>query len=173
MKKISWLAMALCLALTLSSFLYAHQICPRTAYVNLPQVYDQFLLKKNYERQLIDLNQSTQFMLDSLQSKIEVAIGQYEQQPSEQQQVQIETMQREYFHKQQTIDEDKEKLVEQYEGHIWRQLNQFIRDYSEKENYDYLLGSSGEGTIMGGKASFDLTEEIIVYVNRRFNGAAQ
>ena len=48
--------------------------------------------------------------------------------------------------------------------------NQYIKDYGIQNNYILIFGVSGQGNIMYANDGLDATEEVIEYVNKRYQG---
>lgn len=72
--------------------------------------------------------------------------------------------------KKKSFEEDNEKMVKQYDENIIKQLNQYVKDYGEKNKYQFIYGADGSGNLMYADSTYDLTKKIIEYVNERFNG---
>jgi outer membrane protein len=49
-------------------------------------------------------------------------------------------------------------------------MSQYINDYGKKNNYDLILGADGSGTLMYSKAKYDISEEIIIFINNKYKG---
>jgi outer membrane protein len=48
-------------------------------------------------------------------------------------------------------------------------INKFIQDYGEKNRYDFILGSTNEGSLLKGRKSDDLTERILTELNAEYD----
>ncbi len=64
-------------------------------------------------------------------------------------------------------------LSDQYTAEIWNYINAGIKDYGEMEGYDYILGASGEGSLMYAKESKNITDDVLSFINKRFQGKNQ
>ncbi|WP_044397223.1 OmpH family outer membrane protein [Lacinutrix sp. Hel_I_90] len=53
---------------------------------------------------------------------------------------------------------------------VWQRLNGYINDYGELKKYDIILGTSGNGNIMYSKDEFNITEDIIIFANSKYEG---
>ncbi len=170
-----WLAVGLSMAIAVASLVYATRLSPKTAFVDLTKVYNEFLLKQELEQQLLDLDRSAQYHIDSLEARINVMVEDFGDlsKISKADQEAFQNLQREHAITQQTLKDQKEGMAVEADEKIWRQLNQYVGDFSDKENYDYILGSTGAGNIMGGSDRFNVTDQVIQYVNNRYNGGAK
>jgi outer membrane protein len=63
-----------------------------------------------------------------------------------------------------------EKQKQQYNAEIWKQINQYLEEYGKEKNYDYVLGASGNGNIMFANSTLNVTDEVIQYINKKYNG---
>lgn len=62
-------------------------------------------------------------------------------------------------------DEDSRLM----EGLI-NQLNSFIESYGEENNYEIIMGTAMSGTILYGKEDLDITDELILVINKKYSG---
>ncbi|OGJ94130.1 MAG: hypothetical protein A2350_20800 [Candidatus Raymondbacteria bacterium RifOxyB12_full_50_8] len=47
-------------------------------------------------------------------------------------------------------------------------INSFLKEYGEEEGYDIILGASGNGNIVYGKAKLDITTDVINKLNKKY-----
>jgi len=71
--------------------------------------------------------------------------------------------------KQRQFDKENGELTAVCNDKIWNQVNQFIEDYGKEKQYRFVLGATGEGTIMFGDKHVDVTDETLAYLNNRYN----
>jgi outer membrane protein len=75
------------------------------------------------------------------------------------------------YRKNQTeFQEDNQQLEKKYQEQIWSQLNEYCRQFGEKEKYDLILGANGQGSVMYAKESVDITKDLITYCNEKHKG---
>lgn len=147
----------------------------KLVYVELRKVFSEFEMSKTYDQKMKSVSQSRKAILDSLavNLKAESRMLQTEQVKSG---PKLETFlydKETYIQKQKQFDEDNRAMQETYNGEITKQLNQYIKDYGEKNNYDLILGAEGSGVLMYAKGKLEITDEIIKYVNERYKGAGK
>jgi outer membrane protein len=162
-------------AITLSIFQFATR--PKIAYVNLTKLYNEFELKKQLETQLNVVQQVRQKTLDSLElglnalsRNLKVMDERTDSKTYSLTASEFDTRRQEYMYRQKSFSEDNATLTQQYTGQIWKQLNQYVKDYGEAHGYTYILGGDGSGNIMYSEGKEELTQELIVYTNDRFKG---
>ncbi len=53
---------------------------------------------------------------------------------------------------------------------IWNRLNPYIISYGKKKNYKYIFGANGTGNILYADEQENITADLIIYVNKSYNG---
>lgn len=168
------LAFGLCGALTYY-FISGEQ--DKTVYINNQQLFDEFLLKKELEKEYLSIEKRMTIELDSLKNmisglntelnKLNLEGKLSKDDPKVQQ---FNSLQEFAMNKEEEIKTRAQALITDYDAKIWKQLNQYVKDFSEKEGYDFVLGSKGDGNLMYAKDGNDVTKELIAYANNRYKG---
>ena len=160
--------------------LYQAYTRPKTAYVNLSKLYNEFEMKKQLEQQLTTVQQLRQKTLDSLQLSLQLLSRNLQTLDEKTQKDQYQTKasefdgrRQEYIYKQKAFTDDNNTLTEQYNGQIWKQLNQYVKDYGDAHGYTYIMGGDGTGSMMYANHGEDLTETLVAYTNDRFKGESK
>lgn len=146
---------------------------PKMAFINLQKLYDQFELKKEMEKKLTTVQTARKNTLDSLEFRLNALSDSMKYADSKEQQKirqQFEMQRKEYLYKDKSYTEDNENMVAQYDEQVWGQLNQYITEFGEKNNYTMVLGGDGSGSVMYAQSSLDITEKVASYVNERYKG---
>lgn len=147
----------------------------RVAYVQMESIYNGFELKTQLESKLKETEKARQFILDSLKLQLHQLDLTMQAMPK------VDTsLIRLYNLKQQFLNNQEEQfaldnqaLAEQYTNQIWGQINQYTKDYGSERGYDYILGASGDGTLMYASDTEDITEELNAYINNRYSGSSK
>ena len=159
---------AIALLIVLFSFVQKDE---KIAYVELQKVFQDFEGKIELEKRLQQSEWGAKLYVDSLtlqikqltnldagakaNKKVEDEIVRLKQQ--------IESIEQQAY---QVHTQKSNEFTDQ----IWAQINQYVRDFGEENDYDFILGSEGTGTLMYGKNEKNLTAEITQYINRKYNG---
>lgn len=151
---------------------------PKTAYVELSGIYNDFEMKKEREIQLTKVQQARQAILDSLELQLSVMSrslqGAYDERKVENEQVQAyQGLQQEYLRKKNAFEQENRATVARYEEEIWKQINQYIKDYGKQNDYSYILGADGSGAVMYANEGDNITDEIKRYINERYRGGSK
>jgi hypothetical protein len=59
-------------------------------------------------------------------------------------------------------------LSERYTADIWRAINKSIDAFARDNGYDFIYGATGNGSLMSGNASFNITKEVTDYCNKQY-----
>ena len=58
-----------------------------------------------------------------------------------------------------------DSLMASWTGPIYEQVNEYIKNYSLENGYDYVLGNLGNGNVMYGNPTHNITLEVIDAIN--------
>lgn len=143
----------------------------KTAYVNGAKVFSDFVMTKELNNMLSNTQQSRQQILDSLELQVRTLGIHQNSNPSDDQLLDsLKVAAEQLRFKSERFTEDNQRQLETYNEQIWTQLNQYMGDYREQEGYAYLFGATGSGNLMAANPELDVTEEVLAYVNLRYEG---
>jgi len=141
----------------------------KIGYVNNSFIYDGFKLKKELETKYNNVQLARQNLLDSIKFKIQY-ISLKGKQISEDDRIIINDLQRSYLTKEKEFNRDNQLTADEYSNQIWKQINQFISDYGKENNFDYILGATGQGSIMYSDEKNDISKDVLNYINNKYAG---
>jgi outer membrane protein len=155
-----------------SGIVYVYLKIPKIAYINSSKVFNEFKLKKELEKDLKKLESSRQSLIDSLKLDLNMKFEKVNgsKKVIQQEVDEYKRMQQQFYLKEKQFKDDYEALAGQYTEQVWKQLNQYIKEYGEKNAYDYILGTKGEGEIMYANDREDLTLKVTEYANSKYEG---
>jgi outer membrane protein len=139
-------------------------------YVNISEIYNDFEMKKELEKQLENVQQKRSFFLDSLAVQIKAMIPSVESGNNPGLRLKLEQSQREYMLHQKQFEEDNAGAAQKYQEQIWKQLNQYVTDYGDDRGFDYILGADGTGSVMYARKANNITDDVKQYINSRYKG---
>lgn len=134
----------------------------RIGHIQTATVFASFELKQELEATLKNRQQSRQTLLENL----ELQFRQMETRKISQDS--LAQFWLTYQEKKEAFAQDELADSEAYTQQIWTQLNQYLRDYCEENELEYLLGANGDGSILGASTEKDYTDEVIAFVNRKY-----
>ena len=170
MNKVIGLVLALCLLLSGTALYLVWQNQLKTAYVDLAEVYQSFDYQKQLRQQLLRSDQQAKFLLDSLEEQLQNQLRGVGQTSDAVVEKRLVSLRWEYAQRQEDLLGQQEQLATEFDQQIWKQLDQYLRDFVDREGYDYVIGDRQDGTIIGGRPAYDCTDEFIHYVNQRYAG---
>lgn len=144
---------------------------PKTAYITTSKVYDNFHFKNELETKFEKVKVARSHHLDSIKLRLQLKYKELEGQ--DQQSTEWENfrlMREQYFSKEAEFEKLSAELLQQYNDQIWERLNQYIKEYGEQNGFTYIFGASGEGSLMYALEGENVTDQIIDYVNERYEG---
>lgn len=148
----------------------------KVGYIDLIKVFNEFDYKKQLQQQLEQVATKRQNIMDSLKFEIQML----ERKVQADQKI-IETnpqnplklAREKYRLYADEFSQEHDRLAGAYDDKIFKQLNQYVRDYGSEHGYELIFGADGTGVLMYGDESQDITEKIIPYINKRFKGEAR
>lgn len=151
---------------------YQHFNRHKTGYVVISEVYNGFELKKDMEKEYLATKNARQKILDSLELEIKLiqtkVSGKAVIKAADT--IGYGDLVNEYILKEKTFEEDNTALSQKYDEQIITQLNQYVKNYGEAYHYTYIFGTGGNGTLMFADENENLTEDVIKYINEKYNG---
>ena len=122
-------------------------------YLENAKLFDNFKGKKELETKLLNIKSKNKSYLDSIRAL-------------------VNNEETELYYRQQLLvkEEQEEQLTIQYNTQIWNQLNSYIKEYGNANNYDFIYGVVGNGSMMYAREGLDITDDIIEYVNKTYEG---
>jgi Skp family chaperone for outer membrane proteins len=146
----------------------------KTAYVTNAKLYSEFQMSKELNIKMQQVQLARQSIMDSLAMKLNQLEKKIIAQEANNQEVDaFHEMRNEYGLKQQQFGEDNKILAQQYQEQVSNQLNQYLKDFTDEQGYDYVFGATGDGSLMGAKDSYNVTDVVLSYANQRYKGASK
>lgn len=137
----------------------------RIAYIDLPEVFAGFELKKDLESKLqSEVNQKNK-LLDSMK----LAIGHMPTETEGDLQ-KIAYGKQNILQAEEAFRRDNEVKVKQFDDQIFSRLNTYMKEFADEEGYDFILGAEGSGLIMAASDKVEVTEKVIEFINKKYQG---
>lgn len=153
----------------------AKLLVPKTAYIELDKVFSGFEMKVELEKKLGAIRAERKALTDSLELELQIIARQLQgtDKPDKDKINEFQVKKERFMEKRDFFEEDNRQTANRFDEQIFNQLNQYVKDYGEKNNYAYVFGAEGSGVIMYGEASKNITEEVIAYINERYRGKSK
>jgi outer membrane protein len=158
----------------LCAFYWMYTKVPKVAYVKVQEVYSQFELKKELEKKMFNVTNARKSILDSMEIKLKSMNLSFKnihgKDKLEESKLRFQNLSQEYYLKKKNFTEDNQRVSEDYESQILKQLNEYIYNYGKEHSLDIIYGANGNGSLMYGSEKFDITEPVTKYVNEHYAG---
>jgi outer membrane protein len=147
----------------------------KTAWVDLPKVHSEFLLKKELEAKFIKTEQTRKAIVDSMEFELQVLARQINSNKgNDKKQMAVYQIKREqYVEKKEALELDNVNMQEQYNNQIMTQINQYMKDFGKQNGYEYIFGANGTGMLMYADEAKDVTTEAIEFINEKYKGKTE
>jgi len=151
---------------------YYHFTKPRLGFVSIGKLYSEFDLKKDLEGKYSKIEQTRKLILDSLEIQLRGISRRLESGKN------VKETEKQFFQekielyktKKKSFTEDNQALSNQYSEQIQKQLNQYLKDFGTEKHYDFIFGANSEGSLMYSKDVYDISDEVLKYINLQYRG---
>lgn len=126
------------------------------AYVDIYKVHQEFELQKVYAN---DLKVYKDSAINSIDSYI-LSTNLYN--PAN-----LEDIKKAYF---EHIQKSLAVRTDSLNAIIWKRLNPLIQEYGKENKYKMIFGANGTGNLLYSDSSLDISNSLINYVNKKYNG---
>lgn len=86
----------------------------------------------------------------------------------ESKQTEFESLRVIYMNKTKQYSNIKEQLEGRYISELLAQINKGVQDYGREKGYHHILGAEGSGTLMYADSTLNITEDVLLYLNKRY-----
>jgi len=124
----------------------------KTGYIRNQVLFESYSGTEEAKKVLTQMRQKHQFVLDSLRL------------------IQTDSAKMIYQYEQKQFQVQEAEYVEQSNQQLWHQINEYIKLYGEDEDYDYIFGATGNGSLMYAPETRDITTQVAQYINVRYAG---
>ncbi len=130
-------------------------------FVSMTQLFAESNIKKEYEKKLNEFEEESNAKLQVFQDKIKSGEVSGED-PSV-----IQSLRQELSRQQAELSEMYSQKSQDFQATVWDELNTRVEAYGKERGYKFILGGTGDGTIMYASEMEDITEEVINYLNAK------
>ncbi|HBH23992.1 MAG TPA: hypothetical protein DDY13_11285 [Cytophagales bacterium] len=130
----------------------------KIVYFNNQALFEAFYGTKYYEQKLMEEENAMKMELDSLQRVISDMENDTE----------IASAIEKFRNRKQKLEAGYQKLSGNYTDQLWNQINGYVSEFGEENEYTYILGATGNGTLMYAGENLNITKELIEYINNKY-----
>lgn len=154
--------------LFLSAALFFTACKEKTGYVKVNYLYENFDGKKELEEKIITLENKQNYVLDSLLLVVREMENQFKENPEKQGAYQVEYDQYQRVAEEFRRNAEEKKML--FNERIWKHINQYLEEYGKKNEYVYIYGADGSGSLMYADSTSDISEPVLKYINEKYKG---
>lgn len=56
-----------------------------------------------------------------------------------------------------------------YNAKIWNQISDYTLEYGKTNDYDFIIGANGQGSIMYAKEANNISEKVLEFINEKYS----
>ncbi len=142
----------------------------KSGFVQGSKLYNEFAMTKELTKNLEINTQVKNQILDSLKLNIKQLEMKLNATPTDELLQQYELKKQEYLYKSKLFNEETQSLQQTYTEQSLTQINQYIMEFGKAHQYEYIFGANGNGSIMYADEQNDITEQVLTYVNDKYQG---
>ncbi|TSE06701.1 MULTISPECIES: OmpH family outer membrane protein [Aquimarina] len=176
MNKLALPIALIALIASVASFFY-QQSSSELVYVDVNKLLEGYkrtaIIKSEFDEKAKTMKANVDSLIGSWQTELKA----YEKERSDMSKKELELKQELLANKQQQINNYQQAVQKQLVEEdkkvtqtVINDINDFVKEYGKKNGYKVIFGATGNGTIMYGEESADLTEVVLKELNAEFEG---
>src|SRR5579872_4109613 len=131
----------------------------RIAVVDAVKLFDGYNMKNELEELAKRQLQAESKQIDSIGNALEMAKGMHTDEEG------IKRLSYSYDYMKAKLQKDYEQSNHDINEKVWKRLNPLLQDYGKKKHLHLIIGANGMSSVLYNDDYFDLTNEVIKYVN--------
>jgi outer membrane protein len=150
---------------------------PKIAFVYNNKVLEKFDGVKDSRRLYQEKEQSYRSNIDTLEKELGFLVrdfqqnyGSYNAEVRKSKEDQLRQKQADFYQYKAAAENEIAKENEKLTVAVLNQINEFIVDYSKTNKYDFVFGTTTDGSLFYSKECYDITEEVIQAMNSKYRG---
>ena|ERR1035437_6691899 len=139
-------------------------------YVDTGKLVSEFILAKELNKKIDEIVKARKSITDSLYRELKKLTFDVKLEKAKdlEKVKRLAALEDEFNYKQQEFDKSNKETSTEYLNKIWSQLNQYVTEYGKKKGCVYILGANGQGNIMFAEENKNVTDDLIQYINERY-----
>lgn len=137
----------------------------RIVYINNVELFNGFNMSK-------DLGGKHKSEISKLEKSFDSLVTIYNIFSEQKNQPKIQETQVLLKQKEQQLLQLNDYLTKEVSQQVWNRLNVYIKEYGKQRNYQYILGTQGNGNLMyvEDEEALNVTESLLEYANSKYEG---
>ncbi|MBP7809087.1 MAG: OmpH family outer membrane protein [Bacteroidia bacterium] len=140
-------------------------------YIDAGRIYSDFQMSKELTKQAEIAANSRKHITDSLMERFRIKSGEikFQKKPKEEDIIILKQLEDEFVYRNEEFEKQNRDMITTMNTKIWNQINQYVSDFGRQKNYSFIFGANGQGNLMFANKELDLTDEVVGYINNRYN----
>lgn len=150
---------------------------PKIAYVHSNYLFENYLGTIESYKELEAKTKTWGNNLDSLSKTYRATFASYEAKkaamPKQEQKAaakQLESQQQQFQQYHQAVEQQKSTEDQKLTQAVIKQMDAYIKAYALEHGYDLLIGAGTSGDLIYGSKAYDVTDEVLEYINKKYKG---
>jgi outer membrane protein len=150
---------------------------PKIAFVYNHKLLEQYEGVKDSRKLYQQKEQEYQSNLDTLEKELTVLVKDYQlnftnyqDKDKQLKETIIKKKQADFYQYKTFVQSETAKENERLTASVLNQINEFIVEYSKDHGYDYVFGTTSDGSLFYSKEKNDITEEVLEALNKKYRG---
>jgi outer membrane protein len=140
----------------------------RHGYVELAKLFDEFEYTKELQKEIKQVNDKRKFVLDSIAQGLEMKYKLFNDKNNVSEEFRREVQ--EFNDLKSRFKNTEDEISKAYDEKIYKQINQYVKEFGEINHYAFIHGANGSGNIMYADSSLNITKDLIVFINKKYRG---
>lgn len=144
----------------------------KTAYVNTEKIVKEYKTMAATQEKYAQLNDSLMAQLQQKAQDFQTKVAEYQEKQGSMRASEREKTEQELMQMRQQLQQEQQMRGGQLQQESQAAIDSIIKivkdevmEYGKKNGYDFIFGQNDAGSIMYGKDSYDVTEEVIAALN--------
>jgi len=151
----------MCLVTGISVYFLNARENRKTGVVDAVKLFNQYNMKKELEGQAKGKLQMITKELDSVTNKLRMAKASKNEEEEK-------SLFGTYRYLKESLDAEYKQTNDDINAAVWKRLNPLINEYGKKKKLHLIIGANGMGSVLYNDDYYDLTSEVISYVNKKY-----
>ena len=134
----------------------------KIAMIDAVTLFNEFKMKKELENDFKGLLQMYQQKVDSVGKVIKLIDPKASKE-------QLNELYRAYDFYKSKYESEYSASNQTVNEQVWKRLNPILEEYGKAKGYNLILGANGMGTVLYNDSYYDITKEVIAYVNSKYD----
>lgn len=141
------------------------------AYIEAGRIYSEFQMSKELNKQFETVISARKQIIDSLMEQVRIKGNEirYQKKQKEEDLVMVKRLEEECYYKAEQFEKQNREAMTELNTKIWNQINQYVSDFGIQKKYSFVFGATGQGNLMFANKELDLTDEVLEYINNKYN----